>query len=96
MKRKFIFSAALSLLLVGCSEEAAQQPKDGEGLYNKSCLNCHGADLKGTAGPAVTNMSAKYSEEELLELINNGVGMMPGNLLSEEEAEIVTKWLMEK
>lgn len=96
MKRTLVISAALSLLLVGCSEKATDQPKDGEGLYNKSCLNCHGADLKGTAGPPVTNMSEKYSEQELLDLINNGVGMMPGNLLTEEEAEIVTKWLMEK
>jgi cytochrome c551 len=41
-------------------------------------------------------MKAKYSEEVMLKLLNDGVGMMPGGLLSEEEAKTVTKWLLAK
>jgi cytochrome c551 len=44
----------------------------------------------------VTNMKAKYAEEDLQKLLNDGVGMMPGGLLSEEEAITVTKWLLDK
>ncbi|MEW9051181.1 MAG: cytochrome c [Neobacillus sp.] len=98
MKKLWAISALLLLFATGCSANASDGPRptDGEGLYNLSCLNCHGENLEGAAGPPVLNMSSKYSEEELLKLINEGVGMMPGKLLSEEEAQIVTKWLMEK
>ena len=41
-------------------------------------------------------MKAKYSEEEILNLLNDEIGMMPGGLLSEEEAKTVSQWLLEK
>jgi mono/diheme cytochrome c family protein len=31
----------------------AAQAHDGVAIYKRSCLQCHGADLQGTAGPAV-------------------------------------------
>ncbi|HAQ06602.1 MAG TPA: cytochrome C' [Bacillus bacterium] len=96
MKKMLTVSLGLLLFLGGCSENTSQAPMDGEGLYKRSCLNCHGADLQGGAAPGVKNMAAKYSEEEILDLINNGIGLMPGKLLSETEAETVTKWLMEQ
>ena len=95
MKRILVVFLAL-VFLGGCSENTSQAPMDGEGLYKRSCLNCHGADLQGGAAPGVKNMAAKYTEEEILDMINNGIGMMPGKLVSEAEAEIVTKWLMEQ
>lgn len=97
MKRLWTVLVLLLLLLAGCSSSSNESgAMDGEALYKKSCLACHGADLTGASGPAVVNMKSKYSEEEVLNIINNGVRMMPGKLLSEEEAQIVTEWLMEK
>jgi cytochrome c551 len=98
MKQLWIISALSLLLLAGCSSETAnaKRPTDGEGLYKLSCLSCHGENLEGLAGPPVTNMKAKYSEEEMLKLLNDGSGMMPGGLLSEEEAKTVSQWLLEK
>jgi hypothetical protein len=32
----------------------------------------------------------------MLKLLNDGVVMMPGGLLSEEESKTVTKWLLEQ
>jgi cytochrome c551 len=96
MKRLWTVIALLLLILAGCSSNTSEGPMDGDALYEKSCLACHGSDLKGASGPAVVNMKSKYTEEELIDLINNGKGMMPGNLLSEEEAKLVAEWLMEK
>lgn len=96
MKKMAVLFASLLFLLVGCSQNASEVPKDGEFLYKKSCIQCHGENLQGASGPGVKNMAAKYSEAELLSLINEGVNMMPGKLLSEEEAETVTKWMMEQ
>ena len=98
MKRLWLVLALSLLLLQGCSSNTAdaKRPADGEGLYKFGCVSCHGENLEGLAGPPVTNMKAKYSEEEMLKLLNDGVGMMPGGLLTEEESKIVTKWLLEK
>jgi cytochrome c551 len=98
MKRLWIVIALSLLVIAGCSSNTAnaKRPTDGEGLYKFSCLSCHGENLEGAAGPPVINMGSKYSEEELLKLLNDGVGMMPGGQLSEEEAKTVTKWLLEK
>jgi mono/diheme cytochrome c family protein len=90
---------AMSLLFIaGCSDSISSETTvlDGQSLYEKGCLSCHGTDLKGGAGPAVVNTASKYSEEEVLNMINNGIGIMPGNILTEEQAQIVTEWLMEK
>jgi cytochrome c551 len=98
VKQLWIIFALSLLLLAGCSSNIAdaKRPTNGEGLYKLSCLSCHGENLEGAAGPPVMNMKAKYSEENMLKLLNDGVGMMPGELLSEEEAKTVTKWLLEK
>lgn len=97
MKQLLIVLALSLLLLAGCSSNTAdaKRPTDGEGLYKASCLSCHGENIEGAAGPPVTKMKEKYSEEEMMKLLNDGVGMMPGGLLSEDESKTVTKWLLE-
>jgi cytochrome c551 len=98
MKPLWIVFALSILLVAGCTSNTAEakRPTDGEGLYKLSCLSCHGENLEGLAGPPVTNMKVKYSEEDMIKLLNDGVGMMPGGLLSEAEAKTVSKWLLEK
>lgn len=96
MKRIFRLGVVSLLFLAGCGNDEAANANDPEALYKKSCIGCHGEDLQGASGPAVTNMADKYSEDELYTLIMEGKGMMPGNLLSEEEAQKVTEWLLTK
>ena len=97
MKRLIFLIASSLLFLSACSGEKEETTANsGEALYEKSCASCHGGDLKGAASPPVTNMAEKYTEEEMISPIQNGKGMMPGNLLTEEETDIVAKWLLEQ
>lgn len=97
MKRLWLLSVLILIIMSGCSANAADAPKDGPGLFEQKCSACHGSDLKGaTAGPAVLNMKEKYTEDELIKLMTDGKGMMPGKLLSETENKLVAQWLLEQ
>jgi cytochrome c551 len=68
----------------------------GEEVYKQSCLSCHGGNLEGGFGPALDKAGAKYSKDEILEIIKNGKGQMPANVVEGEDAEAVASWLAEK
>lgn len=96
MNRLWVALALTLLVLTGCSSDKSSTAMDGETIYKESCAACHGEELQGAVGPNVANMKSKYSEEEVLKIINEGTNKMPGNLLDKEKSEIVTKWLMEQ
>ncbi|WP_186575762.1 cytochrome c550 [Aquibacillus kalidii] len=66
----------------------------------QSCIGCHGTDLGGGSGgqPSLQKVGSKYSEEEILDIINNGIEgtAMMGGIVPPEEAEVLAKWLAEK
>jgi cytochrome c551 len=68
----------------------------GEEVYQQSCLSCHGENLEGGFGPALDNAGAEYSKDEILNIIHNGKGQMPPNVVEGEDAEAVAAWLAEK
>ena len=104
----------LSLGLVGCSGEESNKENEKENvetktettalsdkaqeLYNQKCANCHGKNLEGIVGTELTTTGSKFTEEQLLDIIVNGIEKttMPGGLLEGEEAEAVAKWLAEQ
>jgi quinoprotein glucose dehydrogenase len=51
----------------------------GKSVYNKYCLSCHGAELKGngTSYPSIVHLEKKLNEEQVRKLIENGKNMMP-------------------
>ncbi|MFQ5890318.1 MAG: c-type cytochrome [Gemmatimonadota bacterium] len=75
---------------------------DSAGIYEKQCSACHGSEGKGD-GPAAaaltphptdltdTERIGALRDEELLEVLKNGKGAMPGfaRLLTEEELKAV-------
>ncbi|WP_053218589.1 cytochrome c551 [Virgibacillus senegalensis] len=67
-----------------------------EEAYKKSCQSCHGADLSGNVGPDLTEVGSKYSQEEILEIIEKGKGGMPPGQATGEDAELIATWLAEK
>lgn len=76
----------------GNSTEVSQ----GETVYKQKCSGCHGGDLQGISGPALTDAGANFSVEELEDIIKNGTGGMPPINLKDDERTAVAEWLAEK
>jgi polar amino acid transport system substrate-binding protein len=74
----------------------AAQARDGVTVYKKSCIQCHGADLQGTAGPAVagsefltTARINKWTLNDLrVTIFQNMPFSNPGSLTPKQYAEV--------
>lgn len=79
------------------SEEAGESEEasipTGEELYMNSCASCHGNDLSGPMAPPLTNIGADLSEDEILDIIQNGKGVMPARTAEGEDAKAIAAWL---
>ncbi|MEY4479952.1 MAG: hypothetical protein RLZZ267_630 [Bacillota bacterium] len=85
--------------------EVAIVDKDSEGaeIYAKAtCVTCHGADLKGMTGavPGLRGVGDKYSKDEIMGIIKNGVGGMGAQYdaniskgLTDEDLNKLAEWL---
>ncbi|MDQ0269478.1 cytochrome c550 [Cytobacillus purgationiresistens] len=74
------------------TEETASA--DPEEIYQQSCISCHGDQYQGGVGPALTGVGDKLSEDEIVEILTNGKGAMPGGLVAGKEADMAA-WLSE-
>ena len=68
----------------------------GEQVYQTSCAMCHGSDLSGGAGPALNDVGAKFSAEEIEDIIVNGTGSMPAQSVSGDDLTELVNWLSEQ
>lgn len=52
---------------------------NGQVVYNKNCIGCHGPQLKGNGSsyPSLVNIGKKYKEDQLSQIIASGRNMMP-------------------
>ena len=94
-----IFGSALVLAACGGGnkDESASKQSEGEKLVKTSCATCHGGNLQGVGNtPALDKIGAKYTEEQILNVILNGKGNMPPGMLKGEQAELAAAWLAEQ
>lgn len=88
---------ALSFALAPLPSLAAD-PQQGRTFYTKNCQNCHGASGKGQM-PGMPDFSRATallrSDNDLLQFIRNGRGMMPAyrGLLSDRDILDVIAYL---
>ena len=75
-------------------EEAAEGGGDfdPEAVAQGKCISCHGGDLAGGAGPAL--VGTKLSADEIKEVIANGKGIMPPNLVEEENLDAMAEYIL--
>lgn len=95
-----VFGSAIFLAACGGGDDkekadnGATATPEGEEIAMKSCIMCHGGDLKGQASaPAINDIGSRLSEEEILDIINNGKGTMPKGTAKGADAEAVAAWL---
>lgn len=69
---------------------------DAEAVVQNSCVSCHGGNLEGASAPAIDKIGAKMSEEDILNVIENGQGGMPGGLIKGDDAKAVASYLAGK
>ena len=105
-----LFGSALMLAACGGDDSAKEtdttttEPEttetasvDAEKIVGQSCISCHGTNLEGQGSfPALKDVGARLSEEEILTVIEKGRGAMPGGIISGEDAKAVALWLSEK
>ncbi|MGL4630481.1 MAG: PQQ-binding-like beta-propeller repeat protein [Leadbetterella sp.] len=84
-----------------CTMEKVQKMKNetpGERVYGAYCMSCHGKDRAGKplAGyPSLVGIEKRYNSAKLLEIIQQGRGMMPGfGHVSRDEQNAIVTYLM--
>ncbi len=101
-----LFGTTLVLGACGGGGDDTSEPADdndggtvenaaAEELYEQSCASCHGDDLSGEVGPDLTAVGSDHSADDILTIIEDGQGSMPGGLLSGDDAQEVADWLAE-
>lgn len=69
----------------------------GHAVYNKYCISCHGPELKGngTAYPSLVDISKKYNEGQVSQIVANGRNMMPSfKQITDEEKQALLAFLL--
>lgn len=81
----------------GSNGDTTADASKGEELVKKNCTSCHGGNLEGMGNtPALNDVGSRLSEEEILDVINNGRNAMPKGLLSGADAEAAAAWLAQQ
>ncbi|ASF40420.1 cytochrome C551 [Halobacillus halophilus] len=76
------------------SGDGATNTSAAEEVYQNSCASCHGGELGGGFGPALTEVGSKYDAAKIVDIIKNGQGQMPAqSQVSDEDAQTVADWL---
>lgn len=112
MKKKLlVLFLGTSLVLAACGgDKADEKPAEQEGsgttstadsgeeakLYQNKCASCHGGNLEGSIGPALDQIGASLSKDEIEKIINEGRGAMPKEVIPADEATKMAAWLAEK
>ncbi len=69
----------------------------GQGLYNRYCISCHGAELKGNGSsiPALLDLEKRYTESAARTILENGRNMMPSfKAIPEAERQAILTFLL--
>lgn len=101
MKKAFfamLMGAALVLGACGSSTDKADTDtkstqSEGEKIVQQKCISCHGDKLNNGSALDISKVGGKLSEEEILNILENGQNAMPAKLVTGDDAKEVAKWL---
>ncbi|MBY8909870.1 cytochrome c [Salinicoccus roseus] len=76
------------------SADAGDSELAQEAFQQNNCVSCHGENLEGASGPALTDVGSRLSEDEIRTTIEEGGNGMPSGLVSDEdEMDALVQWL---
>jgi quinoprotein glucose dehydrogenase len=93
----YVNSNEMAWILRLVEKPRAKTSQSGKTLYATHCASCHRADLRGTPPefPALINLSRKFKNTEVSQIIRNGQGRMPGfSNLGNDAIEAITRYLI--
>lgn len=106
MRVPIIVSMLLTIsMLTSCNLKSASDtssnpqvvPLEPEKIFQNTCSGCHGGNLQGNIGPNLQKIGSKYSQQEIIKIIQSGKGKMPAqSQLSEEAKKSLAQWLSQK
>jgi cytochrome c551 len=79
----------------GAATGGAVDAEKAQSIYQSNCMACHAADMSGGMGPALKDIGARLSQDQIAGIITNGQGRMPGfsGRLSDEDVNTLAAWL---
>ncbi|RLQ96768.1 cytochrome c551 [Falsibacillus albus] len=80
----------------GDSTETASSGDPAAKIFKQKCSTCHGNNLEGGFGPNLQKVGSRYTEDQILLIIQNGKGQMPKGVIKGDDAKMVAKWLSKK
>lgn len=68
-----------------------------EAVYKQSCIACHGGNLEGGGGPALSKVGGTLTEIQIVKQITKGSPAMPPfkGTLKDDQIANLSKWLAE-
>lgn len=99
--RHVLLLIALFLFGAGCAAQNKTTAPDEtiavagpEKIYANHCANCHGSNLQGSYGPSLEQVGNKYTQAEILTIIQKGKGTMPSqDYVAKEDQQKLAEWL---
>ena len=76
----------------GGDDQASAGEFDPEALAQGKCIGCHGNTYEGQ-GNAPSLVATQLSEEEIQDVLANGKGTMPPNLVPQANLEEMAAWV---
>jgi len=68
---------------------------DPKAFYQQTCISCHGDQYQGVVGPTLKNLSKKYTQKDVENILKNGKGgRMPAGLVKDEDIPPMAKWVL--
>ncbi|GGB00240.1 cytochrome c [Macrococcus hajekii] len=91
-------AAAVTLAACGNGAEETKTAENNSdpGLtayQQNSCVGCHGKNLEGASGPNLMKVGAKYSKDEIKNIIEKGKGNMPKGQAQGEDVDKIADYL---
>lgn len=82
----------------GAGDAAYDEAAAQEAYQTGGCASCHGGNLEGSVGPSLEQVGANYSQDEIVDIINNGMGQMPpqGDNLDDDAKQNLAAWLADQ